>query len=100
MISKSKYRKDKTKPIVDICIKSSIFCTESNHPIINIYLNHYTNKYFVLPDESFYDKIIIPIIMNLDAEKYGFKYIDDFQSIQLFSNDYFTNPAVWLNKNK
>lgn len=91
-------RKDLSKPIIDICIESSIFAAEAHHPFIGDCLNYYTDLHFVLKDGRYYDKVIVPVIMALEAEKYGFRYIDDFQSldegIQLFPNDYFTHPTL------
>ena len=52
------------------------------------------NKHFILPNGEFYDKIIVPIIMALCAEKYGFRYINEFQELKegiyLLPDEYIT----------
>lgn len=91
------YKKNKDDVILDICIESSIFAAEKGHPFIKDCLDYYAGKHFVLSDGSYYDKIIVPVIMGLEAEKYGFRYINDFQVLQedmhLFPDDYFTHPT-------
>lgn len=77
--------------------RTSIFAAEKGHPFIKDCLDYYAGKHFVLSDGSYYDKIIVPVIMGLEAEKYGFRYINDFQVLQedmhLFPDDYFTHPT-------
>jgi Mannosyltransferase OCH1 and related enzymes len=96
-INEEGYRKDKNKIIYDICVESAIFAAEQGHPFIKDCLDYYENKHFILSDGSYYDKIIVPVIMALCAEKYGFRYVNEFQilaeDIHLFPDDYFTAPC-------
>lgn len=54
-------------------------------------------KTLYLPDGTYYDKIIVPVIMALEAEKYGFRYVNEFQTLKedmhLFPDEYFTHPS-------
>ena len=91
------YKKNKEDVIIDICIESSIFAAEKNHPFIKDCLDYYIGKHFILPDGTYYDKIIVPVIMALEAEKYGFRYVNEFQTLKedmhLFPDEYFTHPS-------
>lgn len=90
-------RKDKNKIIYDICIESAIFAAEQKHPFIKDCLDYYKDIHFIQSDGSYYDKIIVPVIMALCAEKYGFRYKNEFQilaeDMHLFPDDYFTAPC-------
>ena len=91
------YKKNKEDVIIDICIESSIFAAEKNHPFIKDCLDYYIGKHLILPDGTYYDKIIVPVIMALEAEKYGFRYVNEFQTLKedmhLFPDEYFTHPS-------
>lgn len=93
-LTKDGYRKNKNKIIYDICIESAFIASEKNHPFIKDCLDYYINKHFILPNGEFYDKIIVPIIMALCAEKYGFRYINEFQELKegiyLLPDEYIT----------
>ncbi|TGX82102.1 polysaccharide biosynthesis protein [Palleniella muris] len=97
MLTADGCKKNKNDIIIDICIESSIFAAEKGHPFIKDCLHYYTDKHFVLPDGSYYDKIIVPVIMGLEAEKYGFRYVNKFQVLKedmhLFPDEYFTHPS-------
>ena len=91
------YKKDVNDIIYDICIESSFFAAQKNHPFIKDCLDYYQDKKFVMPDGSFYDKIILPIIMAIKAEKYGFRYKNEFQKLDeemfLLPDEYITHPS-------
>lgn len=90
------YKKNKADIIPDICIQSNIFAAEISHPFIKDCLDYYEDKHFVLPDGSYYNKIIVPIIMALEAEKYNFRYVNEYQVLDhdmlILPCNYFT-PA-------
>lgn len=91
------YKLDPNDIITEICIESSIFAAEAYHPFIYDCLHYYDNRHFILPDGSFYDTIIVPVIMGVEADKYGFRYVDDFQHLKegmyLMPDEYFTHPS-------
>lgn len=91
------FKKNTNEIIYDICIESSFFAAEKKHPFIKDCLDYYNNKHFILEDGSYYDKIIVPVIMALEAEKYGFRYVNDFQNLKegmyLMPDEYFTHPS-------
>lgn len=91
------YKKNKDEIITDICIESSIFAAEPAHPFIKDCLDHYLNRHFILEDGTFYDKVIIPVIMGKEADKYGFRYVNEEQDlaegIHLLPDEYFTHPS-------
>lgn len=100
---KNKLNKDGTKKnindvIIGIGIVSAIFGSEAKHPYILDCINFYNGRHFILPDGSFYDKIILTVSMALCAEKYGFRYINCSQNlregIHLYPNDYFTHISM------
>lgn len=72
-------------------------CCRKSHPFIKDCLEYYNDKHFILNDGTFYDKIIVPVIMALEAEKYGFRYINEFQELKegmyLMPDEYFTHPS-------
>jgi len=95
------YRKNTNEFIYDICIESSIFGAQKEHPFVLDCLNYYQDKNFILPDGSLYDTIIVPVIMAVCAEKYGFRYVNEQQvldgDMHLFPDDYFTHPKKATN---
>ncbi len=96
LLTEEGFKRNKEDIIIDICVESSIFAAEKGHPFIKDCLDYYTGKHFILPDGSYYDTIIVPVIMALEAEKYGFRYVNEFQvlkeDIHLFPDEYFTSP--------
>ena len=91
------FKKNPSDIIRDICIESSIFAAEKQHPFIGDCLNYYKDRHFILSDNSFYDQIIVPVIMGLEAEKYGLRYINEEQDLKegmhLLPDEYFTHPS-------
>lgn len=84
--------------IIGIGVVSAIFGVEAKHPYILDCINFYNGKHFVLPDGSFYDKVILTVVMALCAEKYGFKYINGEQTLScglhLYQRDYFAHIGL------
>lgn len=80
--------------IVGIGIVSAIWGVEACHPYILDCIKFYQDKTFVQSDGSFYDKVILTVVMALCAEKYGFKYIDGEQMLnegmRIYPREYFT----------
>lgn len=86
-------RKQNVAHIKGIGIQSAMFGAEKGHPYIKDCLDFYKGINFVQPDGSFYDKIILPDVLALCAEKYGFKYIKEKQdltnNIRIYPQYYF-----------
>lgn len=84
--------------IIGIGIVSAFFGSVAEHPYIKDCMNYYEGKHFVLPDGSYYDKIILTAIMALCAEKYGFKYINGEQQLDkglhIYPQDYFSHVGL------
>ena len=80
--------------IVGIGIMSAFWGVEPKHPYMLDCLNFYKDKTFIQPDGSYYDKVILTVILALCAEKYGFKYKKGPQElndgIYLYPDEYFT----------
>ena len=91
------YKKDPNDIIKEICIESSIFAAEARHPFIYDCLHFYDNRHFILPNGCLYDSVIVPVIMGVEADKYGFRYVDEFQNLKegmfLMPDEYFTHPS-------
>lgn len=91
-------KKNSNDVIIGIGVVSAIFGAEPKHPYILDCINFYTGKHFVLPDGSFYDKVILTVIMALCAEKYGFKYKKEEQmldaGIHIYQQDYFCHVSL------
>ncbi len=89
------YKKNKSDIIPDICIQSNIFAAKKEHPFIKDCMDYYEDQHFIYSDGSFNNKVIVPIIMALEAEKYGFRYKNEYQTLDQDMHlypfyDYFT----------
>ena len=80
--------------IIGIGIMSAFWAVEPRHPFMSDCLNFYKDKNFILPDGSYYDKVILTVVLALCAEKYGFKYKKGPQELRegmcLYPDEYFT----------
>lgn len=80
--------------IIGIGIMSAFWGVEPRHPFMSDCLNFYKDKNFILPDGSYYDKVILTVVLALCAEKYGFKYKKGPQELSegmcLYPDEYFT----------
>lgn len=80
--------------IIGIGIMSAFWGVEPHHPYMLDCLNFYKDKAFIQPDGSYYDKVILTVVMALCAEKYGFKYKKGPQELKegmyLYPDEYFT----------
>jgi len=87
-------RKENVEHIRGIGIQSAIFGGEKGTEYLKYCLDFYKNKSFIIQNDNYYDKIILPDILALCAEKYGFKYIEDEQyldkNIHIYPQDIFT----------
>lgn len=68
-------------PIPGIGLQGAILGGIKGHKFLGDCLNWYQNKHFILDDGSFHDKVILPSILAMIAEKYGFLYIDKLQQL-------------------
>jgi len=79
LLSVDGLRKDKSiLKIPGIGIMSAIIGAEKGHPFMNDMLNFYNSISF---HEVFENGLIIPTTLALNAEKYGFRYIDKKQEL-------------------
>ena len=68
--------------ILGIGIKAAILGATKGHSFIKACMDNYTNNHFIKADGSINDKMLAPSIYAITAEKYGFKYIDNYQYLQ------------------
>lgn len=87
-------KKNPNDIIIGIGIMSAFWGVEPHHPYMKDCLNFYKDKTFIQPDGSYYDKVILTVVMALCAEKYGFKYKKGPQELKegmfLYPDEYFT----------
>ncbi len=93
-LNKDGSKKNPSDIIIGIGIMSAFWGVEPHHPYMLDCLNFYKDKTFIQPDGSYYDKVILTVVMALCAEKYGFKYKKGFQNLNegmcLYPDEYFT----------
>lgn len=93
-LNKDFTRKNNITHVKGIGIQSAIFGGEKGHPYIKDCLDFYNTIHFIQKDGKFYDEIILPDILALCAEKYGFQYIEGTQqlnnNITIYQQDFFT----------
>lgn len=86
--SKEKYT---SKP--GICLQAAIMGSVPGHPFLKQCLDYYKDRDFILPDGSYYNSIILPDILAMNAEDFGFKYLDVEQDLSfdmhIFPSHYF-----------
>lgn len=87
-LNKDYTRKEYVEHIRGIGIQSAIFGGEKGNEFLKCCLDFYKDKVFIMQDGSYYDKVILPDILALCAEKYGFKYIEGQQSLGANVNIY------------
>lgn len=87
-------RKPSVEHIRGIGIQSAIFGGEKGNPFLQDCLAFYEDRDFVLADGSLNDKVILPDVLALCAEKYGFKYMEGEQvlsgGLHIYPQDFFT----------
>ena len=95
-------KKDPNDIIIGIGVMSAFWGVEPHHPYMLDCMNFYKDKAFVLPDGSFYDKVILTVTLALCAEKYGFKYAKGPQEVDegmyFYSKEYFTQVSLKTEK--
>jgi mannosyltransferase OCH1-like enzyme len=65
-----------------IGIQAAILGGMNGHPFLKSCLEWYEDKHFVLPDGTYYNKIISPAIYADVAIEYGFRYKDELQKLK------------------
>jgi mannosyltransferase OCH1-like enzyme len=68
-------------PIPAIGIQAAILGSVKEHPFLMDCLRWYRDRHFILDDGSYSDKVIMPSILAMIAENYGFRYIDKLQRL-------------------
>lgn len=81
-------RKSNVAHVKGIGIQSAMFGAEKGHPFMKDCMEYYEKIHFVQADGSFFDKIILPDVLALCAEKYGFRYVKDRQVLRSNINIY------------
>lgn len=76
---------------------SALFGAEPLHPYVGDLLNYYENRPFII-DGHYNDVIIIPDVMAIVAERYGFKYFNRLQELAegmvIYPSDVFVGNPV------
>jgi mannosyltransferase OCH1-like enzyme len=90
-------------PIPGIGIQSAFIGSIPQHPLLKECMDYYKDRHFILENGSFFNKIIAPTILSMNAEKYGFKYIDKDQDlsegIHVYKSDFFASkPSAESNE--
>lgn len=67
-------------PIPGIGMQSAFLGSQKGHPFLQKCLDYYKKQHFLLPDGSYFNQIIAPTILSMNAEQFGFKYIDREQN--------------------
>ncbi len=65
-----------------IGIQAAVLGGIKGHPFLKSCLDWYNDKHFILPDGTYYDKIISPAIYADVMIEYGFRYKDELQSLK------------------
>lgn len=68
-------------PKPGICLQAAVMGSCPKHPFVKQCLDFYNKQDFILPDGSLYNKIIAPDILAMNAEDFGFKFIDKEQEL-------------------
>ncbi len=73
-------------------IQAALFASVKGSSFIKQLLDYYRDKDFILSDGTYFNQMLAPHIYALQAEKIGFKYIDELQSLDngvvVYSSDY------------
>jgi len=65
-----------------IGIQAAVMGGIKGHPFLKLCLDWYQDKHFILPDGSYYNKIIAPAIYADVMIEYGFRYKDELQKLR------------------
>lgn len=65
-----------------IGIQAAVLGGVKGHPFLKSCLEWYNDKHFILPDGTYYNKIISPAIYADVALEYGFRYKDELQKLK------------------
>jgi hypothetical protein len=83
-------------PIPGIGMQSAFLGSHKGHPFLEKCLDYYKKQHFLLPDGSYFNQIIAPTILSINAEQFGFKYLDKEQIINNGMHIY--NSAVFAGR--
>ncbi len=76
-----------------IGIQAAVLGSVRGHAFLKDCLDWYQGRHFVLEDGSFFDKLIMPSILAIVAERYGLRYLDQLQvldgGIRIFPSEIF-----------
>lgn len=70
------------KTIPGVGIQAAIMGSVKQHQFVRDCMKYYHERHFVNSDGSFSDNIIAPSIFAFKAEKYGFRYVNEFQKLK------------------
>ncbi len=68
--------------IAGIGIQAAILGSVKGHPFLKDCLTWYQDKHFILENGCYFDKLILPGILAMIAEGYGFRYLDRLQNLK------------------
>lgn len=87
-------RKPSVEHIRGIGIQSAIFGGEERHPFFRDCLLFYKERKFILADGTLNNKVILPDVLAICAERFGFRYIEGEQilneGLHIYPQDIFT----------
>jgi hypothetical protein len=69
-------------PKPGIGLQAAVMGARAGHPFVADCLAYYRDRHFILPDGNYFDKIIAPDIYAMTAEEYGFRYVDERQTLR------------------
>jgi mannosyltransferase OCH1-like enzyme len=89
-------------PIPGIGMQSAFLGSRKGHPFLKECLDYYKKQHFLLSDGTYFDKIIAPTILSMNAERYGFKYIDKDQfnnnGMRIYNSEVFASRPDFVNE--
>ena len=69
------------KNVCGIGIQAAFFMSEKGHPFLKELLDYYTDRHFILEDNSYDVNLIAPDIYAMSAEKHGYRYVNEKQDL-------------------
>lgn len=67
--------------IAGVALQAAVIGGNKENKFLKDCLEWYANKHFILPDGSFFDKIVSPDIYASIAQRYGFRYKNEEQNL-------------------
>lgn len=74
-------KKNPHSVVQGLSIQSAVIAAEKGCPYIKEIMSFYENRHFINDDGSYFFEMLAPDVQAFCAEKYGFKYKDEFQKL-------------------